>query len=294
MCSNSIAQDRPCSNSSLCFFPLKFDCVRRLFFNFAKFFFLKFHLFSIFSRRAFIQSHPKQIQIGSQPRRWGRSGLQGRVRGQGLLVPDADRKQLRHVCRSQVSVIRLDPMGCDIDDQWLFFSSYSYEAGRITRLDDDPKGCSIKIKNVEDKDNGDWECTVAGQNPRTQEFSTGAGVVSVTVAMAPSDVYLRLNDVRVNGPLIKELTGKDNMMQVQCVAENTRPAPHFTWYIGNTKLKVNNKITHMVQWIQWIPIFTGQGCHQGGGCRSRQEELREHPQLLPRADAQRPGAEVRS
>lgn len=126
------------------------------------------------------------------------------------------------------------------------FSGVAYDEGRIKQKGNTKKDCGLEITDVRDKDNGEWECTVTGKDLRTNEYATGTGVVKVTVAVPPSEVYLQVDQQRLAGsPFTRKLENNPEI-SVECVATGARPAPTFNWYIGQTLMQANTKVREVV------------------------------------------------
>jgi len=119
------------------------------------------------------------------------------------------------------------------NSQYTIKKGLSHDDGRITyNGEDESKDCGIKINNVQEKDNGDWKCvlTVCESGNCKQE----EGVAEVTVIKAPKRVYIEnqgpdITKLYLAYPSIKE-------KQIECVAEGARPAPTFSWLLGDKPL----------------------------------------------------------
>ena len=94
------------------------------------------------------------------------------------------------------------------------------------------------ITNIQESDNGQWECTVSGKDSLTGDFAVGSENINVVVAVPPAQVYLRVDGSQVNGPIELNLD-ETKQLFVDCVATEARPRAEFNWYIGNTKLNAN-------------------------------------------------------
>jgi len=110
--------------------------------------------------------------------------------------------------------------------------------GRIKQQTLKPEDCSMVITNIQESDNGQWECTVSGKDSLTGDFAVGSENINVVVAVPPAQVYLRVDGSQVNGPIELNLD-ETKQLFVDCVATEARPRAEFNWYIGNTKLNAN-------------------------------------------------------
>lgn len=116
----------------------------------------------------------------------------------------------------------------------VFFSRYD---GRIVQHSINENDCGMKITDIKDKDNGQWECSITGKT-NTGDFGIGTGNVQVIVAVPPTDVHLEMDEERVTGPIAMNLD-EERQKYVDCVATGARPAATFKWYIGTTLLNAN-------------------------------------------------------
>lgn len=103
----------------------------------------------------------------------------------------------------------------------------NYDNNRITFLGSDPKkDCGVKIDNVQDKDNGEWKCTITALVDGSAK--QGIQTATVTVVKPPTSVLIDGQSDKL------VLTYPENSnSQVKCVAEGGRPAPKFTWMLGD-------------------------------------------------------------
>ena len=113
--------------------------------------------------------------------------------------------------------------------------------GRIKQQTLNPDDCSMIITNVQESDNGQWECTVSGKDSLSGDFAVGSENINVVVAVPPAQVYLRVDGSQVNGPIELNLD-ETKQVFVDCLATEARPRAEFNWYIGNTKLNANVNI----------------------------------------------------
>jgi len=101
-----------------------------------------------------------------------------------------------------------------------------YEGGRITFAGTDRvKHCGIKINAIEEKDNGEWKCTITANQDGSAK--KGSGSASVTVVKPPASVVLD-----VASPLVLTYP-QESTKEVRCVAEGGRPAPSFAWKLDD-------------------------------------------------------------
>ena len=76
-----------------------------------------------------------------------------------------------------------------------------YEGGRITYAgEDETTDCAVKISSVEEKDNGEWKCSIT-------TLVNGQGVnvenaVSVIVSRPPSDVHIEVDEVAASNLIV--------------------------------------------------------------------------------------------
>jgi len=113
-----------------------------------------------------------------------------------------------------------------------------YDGGRIQQQTLEPEDCSMVITQIQESDNGQWECTVSGKDSQTGDFAVGTENINVVVAVPPAQVYLQVDGSQVNGPIELNLDEKKQLM-VDCVATEARPRAEFKWYIGSTELNAN-------------------------------------------------------
>ena len=113
-----------------------------------------------------------------------------------------------------------------------------YDGGRIQQQTLEPEDCSMVITQIQESDNGQWECTVSGKDSQTGDFAVGTENINVVVAVPPAQVYLQVDGSQVNGPIELNLDEK-TQLKVDCVATEARPRAEFKWYIGSTELNAN-------------------------------------------------------
>ena len=122
--------------------------------------------------------------------------------------------------------------------------SFRYEKDRIKGLiTTNPNECGLEIQNIEEKDNGEWTCTLTGLGPDDGNLQSATGKINVVVANPPTDLYLENDSERVTDRIQMNL---DNNKQttINCVTSGARPAPKFIWYIGKEKL---NETTEVIE-----------------------------------------------
>jgi len=119
----------------------------------------------------------------------------------------------------------MDPSGKSLN----MLPSLNYEDGRISFLGTDPKTqCGVKINNVQEKDNGEWMCSITATNSGGSA-KKGTQTATVTVVKPPTSVRI---DGEPSGSM--ELTlPTSNPKEIRCVAEGGRPAPKFSWMLGD-------------------------------------------------------------
>lgn len=113
----------------------------------------------------------------------------------------------------------------------------TFEQGRIAQQERNPEDCAMKIDQITESDNGEWECSVTVKGP-TGDYDIGNGQVQVVVAVPPSEVHLQTDGQRITGPIQMNLDEQKQVF-VDCVATGARPMPEFSWFIGDTKLNAN-------------------------------------------------------
>lgn len=67
----------------------------------------------------------------------------------------------------------------------------TFEQGRIAQQERNPEDCAMKIDQITESDNGEWECSVTVKGP-TGDYDIGNGQVQVVVAVPPSEVIFHL------------------------------------------------------------------------------------------------------
>ena len=101
----------------------------------------------------------------------------------------------------------------------------NYENGRITYHVNGDLDCGVRINNMEEKDNGEWKCTVTSES-----YEQGDAPVGVTVAVAPQEVFLRVDGDRVQGDEVQASLAPETdsvEMSVDCVATQVNKCSFF-------------------------------------------------------------------
>merc|ERR1711994_1115116 len=115
----------------------------------------------------------------------------------------------------------------------------SYEDGRVAQKGDGQSTCAVAISKAQDSDNGKWTCQVSVMDA-TNNAVTSSADVDVTVAVPPTTVQIKIADVNAPSEYnVKMAAQKD--VAVECIAEEARPPPTFSWYLGEDFL--NGEIT---------------------------------------------------
>jgi len=156
-----------------------------------------------------------------------------------ITVKQGDEAEL--VCSSE-----FEALGCSfrspLEQPFNLVKGAKYEQGRIEQSETgNAKDCAMKITDIKESDNGEWECSVTakGQNG---DFESGIGKVQIIVAVPPESVQLKMDGQPITGPIDMNL---DTQVQafIACVATGARPAPtEFIWSIGATEIKGNTEI----------------------------------------------------
>ena len=76
-----------------------------------------------------------------------------------------------------------------------------YEGGRITYAgEDESTDCAVKIANVEEKDNGEWKCSIT--TIKDGQGVTVENAVTVIVSRPPSDVHMEVDNIAVSNLVV--------------------------------------------------------------------------------------------
>lgn len=117
---------------------------------------------------------------------------------------------------------------------YVLWAGASYENGRVAQHGDGTSTCAVAINKAKDGDNGKWTCQISTMDANNNAVSSTADV-DVTVAVPPTTVQIKIADV--NAPKeynVKMANQKD--VAVECIAEEARPPPKFTWFLGEDPL----------------------------------------------------------
>ena len=97
----------------------------------------------------------------------------------------------------------------------------------------------MRIRYVEEYDNGEWECTVTGRSASGNSLEEGKGFINVVVALPAKDLYLEQDGNPLDSNSITLNLDSQRQSFIDCVAVDGRPAPYFNWYIGDQKINAN-------------------------------------------------------
>jgi len=111
--------------------------------------------------------------------------------------------------------------------------------------EDEAKDCGLRIKEVKEKDNGDWKCQLTSAIDGAAKV--GEGSATVTVVKPPTRVHFE----DIVDPKVILTFPKDIEKKVKCVAEGGRPAPTFTWQLGDE--------TYSGQFVDEEPVVSSDG-----------------------------------
>jgi len=159
-----------------------------------------------------------------------------------ITVKQGDEAEL--VCSSE-----FEALGCSfrspLETPYNLIKGANYEQGRIEQSETgNPNDCAMKITDIKETDNGEWECSVTAKGANG-DFQIGTGKVQVIVAVPPEKVELKMGEQLITGPIAMNLDTQKQAM-IECVATGARPAPtDFLWYIGDTHLNANTKINEV-------------------------------------------------
>ena len=103
------------------------------------------------------------------------------------------------------------------------------EGGRIQAVKKKPSNCTMKITEIRQSDNGNWQCNVTCNKCDNGKYDVGTNVIRVIVAIPPAEVYLTMNDERITDSIeISTTETKD----IKCIAAGANPKPEFNWYLS--------------------------------------------------------------
>jgi len=117
---------------------------------------------------------------------------------------------------------------------YVLWPGAAYENGRVAQQGDGQSTCAVAINKAQDSDNGKWKCQISVMDATNNAVQSTADV-DVTVAVPPTTVQIKIADV--NAPTeynVKMANQKD--VAVECIAEEARPPPKFTWFLGEDPL----------------------------------------------------------
>ena len=92
----------------------------------------------------------------------------------------------------------------------------AYEEGRIHQKELDPKDCAMKITNIIQADDGNWNCNVTSKLSNG-EYDIGTAKIQIIVATPPVEVYMKIEEKLITGPIIMNLE-ENNQTFVKCIA----------------------------------------------------------------------------
>jgi len=155
-----------------------------------------------------------------------------------------------------------------------------YEKDRIKGLiTTNPNECGLEIQNIEEKDNGEWTCTLTGLGPDDGNLESASGKIRVVVANPPTDLYLEKEGERVTDRVQMNLdSGKQTT--VNCVTSGARPAPKFIWYIGNDKLNANTEVIEENGLVKSSLEYNADPIHNGQQLKCEIEHMGYTTQAL--------------
>jgi len=109
-----------------------------------------------------------------------------------------------------------------------------YEGGRITYAgEDESTDCSVKIASVEEKDNGEWKCSIT--TIKDGQGVTVENAVSVIVSRPPSDVHIEVDGIAASNLIVDFRQSKSK--KIACIADGARPAASFSWTLGEDRFE---------------------------------------------------------
>ena len=72
------------------------------------------------------------------------------------------------------------------------FRGAAYEEGDIQEVHLTENDCAMKIKNIKESQNGQWQCNVTTKDSHGG-YSVDVAKIKLVVAIAPVEVYLKVN-----------------------------------------------------------------------------------------------------
>jgi len=171
-------------------------------------------------------NHTQQAHVEVESRRFAHAEVAVNVGNARVEVREGEAAELSCTTESEIVFCTfMDPSGKSLN----MLPSLNYEDGRISFLGTDPKTqCGVKINNVQEKDNGEWMCSITATTSGGTA-KKGTQTATVTVVKPPTSVRI---DGEPSGSM--ELTlPTSNPKEIRCVAEGGRPAPKFSWMLGD-------------------------------------------------------------
>ena len=111
---------------------------------------------------------------------------------------------------------------------------FSYEGGRVAQKGDGTSTCAVAINKAQDSDNGKWQCQISTIDDNNNAVASTADV-NVLVAIPPTTVQIRI--AGINSPLEYDVKmAEQKEVFIKCIAEQARPSPTFTWFLGEDQL----------------------------------------------------------
>jgi len=109
-----------------------------------------------------------------------------------------------------------------------------YEDGRITYAgEDESTDCAVRIASVEEKDNGEWKCSIT--TIKDGQGVTVENAVSVIVSRPPSDVHIEVDGIAASTLTLDFRQSKSK--KIACIADGARPAASFSWTLGEDRFE---------------------------------------------------------
>jgi len=170
------------------------------------------------------------------------SGVQSQIvvtqNHEEITVKQGDEAEL--VCSSEFEALACS-FRSPTETPYNLIKGAKYEQGRVVQSEIGPNDCAMKITDIKETDNGEWECSVTAKGSNG-DLESGIGNVKIIVAVPPETVELKMDGQAITGPIDMNLDAQQQAF-IDCVATGARPAPtEFIWYIGDTQLKANTAI----------------------------------------------------